>query len=457
MSVRNGAPWVREAVLSVLGQSASDLELIVIDDGSADDTPALLGAVADGRLHVERRPAIGLTRSLNRALELARAPLIARLDADDVALPNRLARQRAFLDAHPDVGLLGTGAREVDAAGGDVGLVTPPPDDVAIRRALIRRNPFVHSSVLMRRHRVEEVGGYDPRLPVAQDYDLWMRISRVTRLANLPEPLVVRRLLPGRVSSARDDERLAAEALVRWRAVRSGLYPWWCAIFLGAATPRSPGTPQSPRAPPTSLRRPATRRGRPVTRRIHVLHLLVTTSPGGGPKHVYDLVRHLSADDFEVVVAAPRDGIFFDRFRELGVTMVELPLSRLGVRHLPLAMRLIKKHGVDIVHTHGKGPGLYGRMAARALGVPAVHTFHGIHYSGYSRAGRQLYLALERRLSRLSRAIINVSGSQEAEGLALGLFEAEQSVVVVNGIDIEEMDRTIRECCHPPRDAGPST
>jgi len=67
---------------------------------------------------------------------------------------------------------------------------------------------------------------------VAQDYELWMRMSRVTRLANLREPLVVRRLLPGRVSAARDGERLAAEALVRWRAVRSGLYPWWCAAFL---------------------------------------------------------------------------------------------------------------------------------------------------------------------------------------------------------------------------------
>src|SRR4029077_7946454 len=91
---------------------------------------------------------------------------------------------------------------------------------------------------------------------------------------------------------------------------------------------------------------------------IRVLHLLVTTSPGGGPKHVYDLVRHLPGNQVEVVVAAPRDGIFFDRFRDLGLTMVELPLSRLGVRHLLLAMGLIRKYGVDIVHTHGKGPGL---------------------------------------------------------------------------------------------------
>ena len=232
MSVRDGAPWVRDAVQSVLDQSDADLELIVIDDGSVDATPALLAAVRDPRLLVERRPPAGLTRSLNRAIELARAPLLARLDADDVALPERLARQRRFLDAHPEVGLLGTGAREVDAAGRAVGLVTPPADDRGIRRALIRRNPFVHSSVLLRRRVIDEVGGYDPALPVAQDYELWMRMSRVTRLANLPEPLVVRRLLPGRISSARDGERLSAEALVRWRAVRSGLYPWWCAVFL---------------------------------------------------------------------------------------------------------------------------------------------------------------------------------------------------------------------------------
>ncbi len=182
-----------------------------------------------------------------------------------------------------------------------------------------------------------------------------------------------------------------------------------------------------------------------MSRRIRVLHLLVTTSPGGGPKHVYDLVRHLPPEQFDVVVAAPRDGIFFERFRDLPVTMVELPLSRLGAQHLRLVVQLVRGHRIDIVHTHGKGPGLYGRLAARWLRVPAVHTFHGIHYSAYSRVGQRLYLALERRLSRLSHAIINVSRSQEAEGLALELFEPEQSVVVVNGIDLEAMDRTIRD------------
>src|SRR5438552_255214 len=218
MSVHNGAPWVRDAVASVLAQTAGDLELIVIDDGSTDASPELLAAVRDSRVRTERREHAGLTRALNRALALARAPLVARLDADDLALPERLALQRAFLGSHPDVGLLGTGAREVDAAGREIARIRPPSDDAALRRALIRRNPFVHSSVMIRRAVLERTGGYDETLPVAQDYDLWMRVSQLTRMANLPEPLVVRRLLPGRVTAVRDSERLGAEARVRWRA-----------------------------------------------------------------------------------------------------------------------------------------------------------------------------------------------------------------------------------------------
>jgi glycosyltransferase involved in cell wall biosynthesis len=225
MAVRNGAPWVREAVASVLRQSSGDLELVVVDDGSTDGTPDLLAAVHDPRLVVEPVSPRGLTRSLCRAAELARAPVLARLDADDVAEPDRLARQLAFLRAHPDVGLVGGAAREVDAAGHELRVVRPAPDDATLRRLLIRENPFVHSSVTMRRDAYDRAGGYDPRVSVAQDYDLWMRMSAVTRLANLTEVVVARRLVPGRVSAVRDAERLRTELSVRWRALRSGRYP----------------------------------------------------------------------------------------------------------------------------------------------------------------------------------------------------------------------------------------
>jgi glycosyltransferase involved in cell wall biosynthesis len=243
LAVWNGAASIAEAVASVLAQRGVDLELIVIDDGSTDATPERLAALLDPRVRVQRQPHAGLTRALNRALALARAPLIARLDADDVALPGRLAQQCAFLAAHPEVGVLGTAAREVDPAGAPVRVVRPPLDDAGLRRALIRANPFVHSSMMLRRELLARAGGYDEALPVAQDYELWMRLARLTRLANLPEVLVERRLGAGRVSVEREDDRLRTEALVRWRAVRSGAYPPWYALFalrpaLALALPR---------------------------------------------------------------------------------------------------------------------------------------------------------------------------------------------------------------------------
>ncbi len=215
MGVWNGAPQVGEAVQSVLSQTAADLELIVIDDGSSDATPAILRSFRDPRLRIIRRARGGLTSALNAGLALARAPLLARLDADDIALPRRFEQQLEYLERHPEVGLLGTAARETDAAGQEGAIVRPPTDDALIRRALISRNPL----------------GYDEAFPVAQDYDLWMRMSRVTRMANLSDLLVIRRLLPGRVTAARESERFKAEARIRWRAVRSGAYPPWCAVW----------------------------------------------------------------------------------------------------------------------------------------------------------------------------------------------------------------------------------
>jgi len=243
MSVHNGAPWLSRAVASVLEQTERDLELIVIDDGSTDASASLLAAVVDPRLRVHRQSRTGLTRALNRALGLASAPLVARLDADDTARPERLARQRAHLDAHPEIGVLGTAARELDEAGREVRVLRPPTGDAALRRALIRANPFVHSSMMVRRALLVQAGGYDETLAVAQDYELWMRLSARTRLANLDDVLVERRLGARRVSVEREEDRLRTEARVRWRAVARGAYPPWCALFalrpvLALALPR---------------------------------------------------------------------------------------------------------------------------------------------------------------------------------------------------------------------------
>jgi len=232
MTVYNGEPWTAEAVQSILGQTFRDLELIVVDDGSTDSTADTLGRYRDHRLRIVRQSRAGQTPALNRALQLSRAPLVARMDADDVALPRRLERQAAFLDAHPEVGLLGTAGHEIGPTGGIVRTLTPPTDDPTLRRALIRYNPLLHTSVMFRRALLEAVGDYDERLRVAQDYDLWLRMSRRTTLAALPEPLVLRRLTPGQLSSTGDTTRIRDEVVVKLRALRSGAHPAWAAVFL---------------------------------------------------------------------------------------------------------------------------------------------------------------------------------------------------------------------------------
>jgi hypothetical protein len=191
MTVFNGERHLREAIDSVIGQTFGDFELLVVDDGSTDGTAALLDAVSDPRVRVTRNDEnLGLTPSLNRGLALARGALVARHDADDVSEPERLARQVAFLDANPEVALVGAWYRKIDDAGASLGERTLPMDHDRIRLALNFYCPFVHSAAAFRASVVREMGGYDEAFVYAQDYDLWSRLAVAHRVANVGEPLV---------------------------------------------------------------------------------------------------------------------------------------------------------------------------------------------------------------------------------------------------------------------------
>lgn len=154
---------------------------------------------------------------------------------------------------------------------------------------------------------------------------------------------------------------------------------------------------------------------------------------------MFDVVRRLPSQEFSVVVGAPADGPFFERFRSLGTEVVPLSLNRLAPWTLVAVARLVRQRGIHVIHSHGKGAGLYGRLAACWTGVPALHTFHGIHYAKYPLGLGQVYLWLERRLARWSHAVIHVSESQAREAEALRLADPAKSHVVVNGIDAREV------------------
>jgi glycosyltransferase involved in cell wall biosynthesis len=193
MAVRDGAAFLGEAVESVLTQTFRDLELIVVDDGSTDPTPEILAdlAAGDERLHVLREPGIGVCRARNRACGDARGRYLAILDADDVALPKRLELQVAFLNAHPDVAVVGGSGIFIDDRGMEFGTAEYPSEAVEVARLLeAGRAPVMHSAATMRAEAFRATSGYRPIMVLAQDYDLWLRIAPAGRITNLPDPVV---------------------------------------------------------------------------------------------------------------------------------------------------------------------------------------------------------------------------------------------------------------------------
>jgi Glycosyl transferase family 2 len=224
MPVRDGERFLGAALDSLRSQTLGDFEAIVVDDGSLDGTPSLLTAAAarEPRLRIERQDQAGIAVALNRALALATGRFAARLDADDIAMPDRFARQAAYLEAHPRVAVLGTGYAEIDADGRVLRRVVMPADPGEIRRILPRTNCLAHPSVMMRREALLAAGGYRPALAGAEDYDLWLRLLGDWDLANLPEALIGyrRHAAAGSLQSVRQHAfaELAARAAFERRA-----------------------------------------------------------------------------------------------------------------------------------------------------------------------------------------------------------------------------------------------
>jgi glycosyltransferase involved in cell wall biosynthesis len=205
MSVYDGARHLREAMDSILGQSFRDFEFLIVDDGSSDESSAIIASCADPRVvRIRNATNIGLTKSLNIGLAAARGDLVARQDADDRSYPDRLARQVAFLDAHPEIAVVGAQARIIDAAGRRLARDERKPLSAqSIRFALLFSNPIVHTSAMFRREPVVKLGGYDERFVTSQDVELWSRLAEQYPLANLAERLVDLRVHAQSVSATK--------------------------------------------------------------------------------------------------------------------------------------------------------------------------------------------------------------------------------------------------------------
>lgn len=222
LPVRDGARFLDAALTSIRAQSLAAIEILAVDDGSQDETPGILArhASEDPRLTVLARPAEGLVAALNLGLAAARAPLVARMDADDLAHPARLARQAAEFAARPRLAALGTACRLLDERGAARGVMRFPERPEAVRAALRHANCLAHPSVMLRRDAALAAGGYRAAFPMAEDYDLWLRLAETHEVANLPETLLDYREHPGQASRTALAQRILSELAARRCAER---------------------------------------------------------------------------------------------------------------------------------------------------------------------------------------------------------------------------------------------
>jgi len=220
--VYNAEAFLAAAINSILTQTFRDFELIAIDDGATDASTDILDRLAqqDDRMIVVHQANGGIVAALNRGLALARGELVARMDADDVACPERLALQTAFLDAHPDVAVVGSAITLIDAQGGTIRDVHYPENPLAAAAFLATGSPLAHPAAMMRRAAVLAVGAYRPAFEYAEDYDLWLRMAERHSLANLPDRLLLYRQHAAKLSFFRAVEQALATGLARVAASR---------------------------------------------------------------------------------------------------------------------------------------------------------------------------------------------------------------------------------------------
>jgi hypothetical protein len=204
MTIYNAAPYLEKSIDSLIAQSFSSWELIAVENGSRDESAAILLRYRDPRIRVfQLESNIGRTPALRYAFSMATGEYIAVLDADDVAQQQRLLKQVSYLDSHPDIVLLGTWAEYIDGNDRVVGEWVPPTDPEALLTIMASRNPIVHSSAMYRSTVAAEVGGYPADRIYSQDYGLWLKLTNRGVVAVLPERLSRFRILPSSMTRSR--------------------------------------------------------------------------------------------------------------------------------------------------------------------------------------------------------------------------------------------------------------
>ena len=219
-SVYNGEAFLEECLNSILNQTFQDFEYIILNDGSTDCTSEILGRYTDPRLRIVDQENLGISKSMNKGVSLCRADLIAHLDADDYVHATWLEKHVEFMNRNKDVVICSSRFQELFN-----GKLYPQSfpfieKDPEIRKSLCFMNPIPHSFTTIRKTALLEAGGYDPKLIIAHDYDLWIRLLGEGKAQNLNENLAVYRIHETSISAKKERTMIKEAFQVQWKAYR---------------------------------------------------------------------------------------------------------------------------------------------------------------------------------------------------------------------------------------------
>lgn len=197
MSVYNGEKFISESINSILNQTYKNFEFLIVNDGSTDNSEKIIKSFSDSRIKYFLKPNTGLTKSLNFGLKKSKGKFIARIDCDDISSPHRLEYQIKKIEKNKDLGLVASRALIIQNKNKTH---TPFYSDRKIKEIIKIKNPFVHSSVLISKDLFQKINFYNETFSVTQDYDAWMRLSKISKLTMIDDVLVERHVLENSIS-----------------------------------------------------------------------------------------------------------------------------------------------------------------------------------------------------------------------------------------------------------------
>jgi len=223
MSIYNGESYLKKSIDSILSQTYQNFEFIIINDGSTDNTKNILNDYRNyERIKVIDQDNIGLTKSLNKGIHLAKGKYIARMDCDDISFKKRLEAQKKFLDKNKDCAVVGTYYKEINGVGEIISKIKYK--DIYnydhIKEKLVKGNIISHSSVMFRKDLIIKEGLYDENIPYGQDYDLWVRLAKNYRINIIPKCLHYYRKTKNNISNKKRKKQLYYAVLSQFKAIR---------------------------------------------------------------------------------------------------------------------------------------------------------------------------------------------------------------------------------------------